>query len=297
MVKKYRSLYFLLILPVIHQIVFEYLPIWGIVLSFKDFKFGRGILGSEWNNFEHYKRLFDDYLFYRVLGNTVKISLLNIFTGFIVTIIFALLINEIVNIKIKKAIQTISYLPHFISWVVISGFVYQLLSTEVGLVNAVLSKLDIIPKPIFFMGDKDLFVPILIISLLWQSVGWGSIIYLSAIAGIEQSQYESAEIDGANRFQKMVNITLPGIMPTATILLILAVGKVMKVGFDPVYNLYNAQVMSKADVFSTYTFRIGILGGDYAYSAAIGIFQNVVGFILVITSNKIAKSLKATSVF
>lgn len=289
--KKYKWYYLLLLVPFIHQVVFSYLPIYGVTIAFKDFKMARGILGSSWIGFAHFRELFHDVFFFRVLKNTLRLSLLNLVITFPCTIVFALLLNEINNLKFKKAVQTISYLPHFLSWVVISGFVYQLLSPQSGFINVLLCKIGIISQPINFMVLKKWFTPIYIISSLWQGIGWGSIIYLSAIAGIELSQYESAQLDGANRFQKIIYITLPGIVPTITILLLLRVGGILNVGFEQIFNLYNPSTYEVADVISTFVFRKGIMDAKYDYSTAVGLFQNVIGFILLLLTNSFTKKV------
>ena len=288
-VKRMKYLYLLILLPFLHQLIFSYAPLYGIIISFKDFKFARGIWGSEWNNFQNYKMLFEDSFFIRAFFNTLKLSISSLVVSFPSTIIFALLINEIGKIKFKRIVQTISYLPHFMSWVVIATFIYQLLSPENGFLNSVLLRLGAISEPIYFMGLKRYFVPMYLISGLWAGIGWGSIIYLSAIAGIDISQYESAQLDGANRFHKAIYITLPGIMPTATVLLILNLGSILSVGFDRIFNLYNPLTYEVADVISTFVFRKGLMEAKYDYAAAVGLFQNIIGFTLVMMTNYFAR--------
>jgi putative aldouronate transport system permease protein len=288
-IKRMKYLYLLILLPFIHQLIFSYVPLYGIVISFKNFKFARGIWGSEWNNFQNYYKLFRDPFFKRVFFNTLKLSVTGMLVSFPSTILFALLLNEISKVEFKKVVQTISYLPHFMSWVVIATFIYQLLSPENGFLNSILIKIGAISEPIYFMGTKKYFLPVYLISGLWAGIGWGSIIYLSAIAGIDISQYESAELDGANRFHKIIYITLPGIMPTATVLLILSLGSILNVGFDRVFNLYNPLTYEVADVISTFVFRKGLMEAKYDYAAAVGLFQNVIGFSLVMVTNYFAK--------
>lgn len=287
--KKYRVFFLLLLVPVIHQLFFSYLPVYGVIIAFKNFKISRGILGSSWNNFEHFKELFADMLFYRALWNTLRLSILNILTVFPCTIVFALLMNEITNMKFKRVIQTISYLPHFLSWVVISGFIYQLLSPQYGFVNTLLVKTGIAGDPINFMISGKWFLVIYVLSSLWQGIGWGSIIYLSDIAGIDLAQYESAELDGASRLQKAVYITLPGLVPTITVLLILRIGTLLNGGFEQIFNLYSPSTYDTADILDTFVFRKGIMDARYDYSSAVGLFQNIVGFILLLLSNIFVK--------
>ena len=294
-----RPFYYLLIIPVIHQILFSYLPIFGVVIAFKDYRLGPGIWGSPWNNFGHFKKLFNDYFFERAMRNTLTISSLTIILTFLMSVLFALLLNEIIHMKFKRVIQTISYLPHFFSWVVMGGFVYRIFSIDlnVGAINSMLVKLGIVDQPILFMASRDLFLPIFLLTLLWKEIGWGSIIYLSAIAGIDVAQYESATIDGATRFQKIRYITLPSMVPTMTIVLILSIGGIMNVSFEAVYNLQNPLVYERSDVLSTLIFRKGLLESHYDYSTAVGFFQNAIGFLLVLITNKITKKMNEYSLF
>lgn len=292
----HRAYFLLLLVPVIHQIIFVYVPIYGVTIAFKNFKMARGIIGSSWNNFEHFKELFSDIFFYRVLRNTIRLSFLSIALGFPITIIFALLLNELMSLRFKRIVQTVSYLPHFLSWVIIAAFVYQLLSPQSGFVNVLLLKLGVIEKPINFIVMKQWFTPIYLVSSLWQSIGWGTIIYLAAISGIDVSQYESATIDGATRFQKAMYITLPGISSTITVLLILRIGRFLNVGFEQIFNLYNPMTYEVADVISTFVYRKGLMDARYDYSTAVGLFQNVIGMVLLLVTNGIAKRLNDYSI-
>lgn len=288
-IKRHLPFYLFLIIPLAQVIVFNYFPIYGIQIAFKDFKMKRGILGSEWIGLRHFEKMFHDPSFFRVLMNTLRLSFLNLLTLFPLTIIFALMINEVGNVKFKRISQTVTYLPHFLSWVVVGGFVYQVLSPSHGVVNAILVRLGLVDKPIYFMIQKDMFDPVYLISVIWKELGWGIVIYLAAIAGIDLSLYESAVIDGAGRLQKVVHITLPCILPTISTLLILRLGSLINVGFDPIFNLYNEGTYEVADVISTYVYRRGLQDAKYDYTTAVGLFQNVVGFILVISGNWIAK--------
>jgi len=287
--KRHLPFYLILLIPLIQVIVFNYFPIYGIQIAFKDFKMKRGILGSAWVGFEHFEKMFHDPAFYRVLGNTLRLSFLNLLTIFPLTVIFALMMNEVRHEKFKRVTQTITYLPHFLSWVVVGGFVYQLLSPGHGVVNAVLMQLGIIDKPIYFMIQSSMFDPIYLIASAWKELGWGIVIYLAAIAGIDPTLYESAVIDGAGRFQKILHITFPCILPTVTTMLILRLGSLVSVGFDPIFNLYNEGTYEVADVISTYVYRRGMLDAKYDYTTAVGLFQNVVGFCLVMAGNWLAK--------
>ena len=284
-----KSLYLLIAIPLAFIAVFNYAPMYGVIVAFKDFRYADGILGSDWNNFEHFYDLFHDVLFLRAFWNTIKISLCRIFICFPIPIIFALLLNELKSTKFKRTVQTISYLPHFMSWVIIAGFVYQMLSPEIGAVNSLLGAFGL--EPIYFMSKKGMFLPILVIALLWQSIGWSSIIYLASMSSVDPELYESADLDGANRFQKAISITLPSIAPMVTIQFILSMSSIMKGGFDPVYNLSNGMILEVADTIETFSFRAGILGARYDYAAAIGLFQNVIGLMMVLITNQIAKSV------
>lgn len=294
-VVKMKEFYFMMLIPLTLLIMFDYFPMYGVLIAFKDFKINKGIIGSDWNNFEYFKKFFNDVYFWRYITNTFRIASLRITICFIAPIVFSLMLNEIRQIKFKKIVQTISYLPHFLSWVVIAGFVYQLLSPEYGLVNYIVVKLGGQAK--FFMGDAKMFVPILIISFLWHGIGWGSIVYLAAIAGIDSAMYESAEIDGANRLHCVWYITLPSIMPMITILFILSLRGVLSAGFDPIFNLSNDLVLETADVIETYSFRQGLYNAKYGYAAAIGLFQNLVGLCFLFSSNFVVKRINNQGIF
>ncbi|MBS5316222.1 MAG: ABC transporter permease [Zhenhengia sp.] len=287
--KKYYPFYLFLIPALIIVILFSYVPMYGIIIAFKDFKMARGILGSEWVGLAHFQKIFSDPNFYRVLFNTIKLSVLSLVTSFPVTIIFALLVNELMNMKFKRVVQTITYLPHFLSWVVVGGFVYQLLSPSNGLINSILVSLGVIDKSIYFMVEQDMFTPIFLITNLWKSTGYSIVIYLAAIAGIDQGLYEAAIIDGANRFQRVLYVTLPALAPTICTLLILNISSLMSVGFDPIFNLYNPATYPTADVIATYVYRKGMVEAQYDLTTAIGLFQNVVGVILILFSNWLAR--------
>ncbi len=287
--KKYLHFYLFLLPAIILVILFCYMPMEGLMIAFKDYKMARGIEGSEWVGMKHFQALFADPNFYRVLGNTLKISILTLLTTFPMTIIFALLVNEILNTRFKSVVQTITYMPHFLSWVVVGTFVYQLLSPTGGVVNAIFLKLGILDKPLYFMAQKDLFVPIYLIANLWKTTGYSIVIYLASIAGIDTSLYDAASIDGANRFRRILNITLPAMFPTMCTMLILNIGSLVSVGFDPVFNLYNDATYQTADVISTYVYRKGMVESRYDFSTAIGLFQNVVSLVLVLIANWFAR--------
>ncbi len=287
--KKYLPFYMFLLPALILVVLFCYMPMEGLAIAFKDYKMARGIEASDWVGFKHFQALFSDPNFYRVLGNTLKISILTLLTTFPVTIVFTLLVNEISSKRFKRTVQTITYMPHFLSWVVVGTFVYQLLSPTGGVVNAVLIKLGILEKPLYFMAQKDMFVPIYLITNLWKSTGYSIVIYLATIAGIDTTMYDAASIDGANRFHRILYITLPAMFPTMCTMLILNIGSLVSVGFDPVFNLYNDATYQTADVISTYVYRKGMVESRYDFSTAIGLFQNVVSLALVLFANWFAR--------
>ncbi len=287
--KKHLPFYLFLLPALILVILFCYMPMEGLVIAFKDYKMARGIEGSQWVGLKHFQALFSDPNFYRVLSNTLKISILTLLTTFPVTIVFTLLVNEIVNARFKSVVQTITYMPHFLSWVVVGTFVYQLLSPTGGVVNAILIKLGVLDKPLYFMAQKDMFVPIYLIANLWKTTGYSIVIYLATISGIDTTMYDAASIDGANRFHRILYITLPAMFPTMCTMLILNIGSLVSVGFDPVFNLYNDATYQTADVISTYVYRKGMVESRYDFSTAIGLFQNVVSLALVMIANWFAR--------
>ncbi|MCI8886553.1 MAG: sugar ABC transporter permease [Hungatella sp.] len=288
-IRKYLPFYMFLLPALILVILFCYMPMEGLTIAFKDYKMARGIEGSDWVGLKHFHALFSDPNFYRVLGNTLKISILTLLTTFPVTIVFTILVNEIASKRFKSVVQTITYMPHFLSWVVVGTFVYQLLSPTGGVFNAILIKLGILEKPLYFMAQKDMFVPIYLITNLWKSTGYSIVIYLATIAGIDTTMYDAASIDGANRFHRILYITLPAMFPTMCTMLILNIGSLVSVGFDPVFNLYNDATYQTADVISTYVYRKGMVESRYDFSTAIGLFQNVVSLALVLFANWFAR--------
>ncbi|MDQ0973658.1 putative aldouronate transport system permease protein [Neobacillus niacini] len=285
--KKMKTLYIMLAIPMVMLFIFHYIPMYGILIAFKNFSPGLGIWDSPWNNFEHFKRLFSDFLFLRALQNTVVISLLKLIIVFPAPIIFAILLNEVKNEKFKKVSQSISYLPHFMSWVILSAMVIEVFSPQRGIINFFITLVG--GDPINFMSDKASFIPILILTDMWKEVGWGAIIYLASIASIDPQLYEAAEMDGAGRFHKMIHVTLPSIMPMVIILFILRLGSVLNAGFDQILNLYNPLVYEVADIIDTYVYRSGLEQFQFDYATAVGLFKNVVGIILILSANAIIR--------
>lgn len=281
-------LYLMLIVPVAYVLVFKYLPMYGIQIAFKDYNIFKGASESPWNHFETFRKMFSSPQFFDVVRNTLVLNGLDLLIGFPAPIILAVLINELVWGKFKKVSQTILYLPHFLSWVIIGGIVAQLLAPT-GMVNSLLS--DIGGHPLPFLTNKYAWVANYILVGIWQNAGWGTILYLAAMTGIDKQLYEAAEADGAGRFKKMWHVTLPGIRPTIVILLILQIGNIMAINFDRPFNIQNNLVMDYGDVISTYVYRVGIKAANFSVGAAVGLFQSVICLIFLLSSNFISRKL------
>nr|WP_201000943.1 ABC transporter permease subunit [Paenibacillus glycanilyticus] len=286
---------YLMALPVLaYYIIFHYGPMYGLQIAFKDFQPSDGIWGSTWVGFKHFESFFNGIYFWRLITNTVLLNLYELLFGFPAAIILALLLNEIRKSSFKRIVQSISYLPHFISIVVVAGMMVDFLS-RTGLVNQLLGSFGI--QPIDFLMEEGWFRFLYVSSGVWQGVGWGSIIYLAAISGIDPTLYEAARIDGAGRWRQTLNVTLPGIMPTIIILLILQMGNMMSVGSEKVLLLYNPLTYSTADVISTYVYRKGVLEASYSFTAAVGLFNSIISFILIVAANKISKRFSETKLW
>ena len=284
---RYRELYLMLIPVIAYYVVFHYVPMYGAQIAFKDYKFNLGIIRSPWVGFEHFQYLFSLRSFKEIFRNTILISTYKLIFGFPAPIILAILLNELRIIPYKKAVQTISYLPHFLSWVILAAIFTQLLSPSTGALNILLTKLGF--EPIFFLGDKSWFRSVLVFTSVWKGVGWGSIIYLASIAGINPEIYEAAIVDGAGRMRRIWHVTLPGLTPVITILLIFAIGRLTLDDFDQIFNLYNPSVYSVGDVISTYTYRKGLVDLQYSFAAAVGLFQNAISLVLIVIVNWVTK--------
>jgi putative aldouronate transport system permease protein len=284
------KLLIIMILPVLaYFFIFCYLPMYGVIISFKDFRPGRGIWGSRWVGLEHFKQFFGGFFFIRLFRNTLLIAVYSLILGFPIPIIFALILNEFKDSVFKRSIQTISYLPHFISVVVVCGMLVNFLSPQNGVVNILLEKMT--GRRISFLNDARWFRTIYVGSGIWQEFGWNSIIYLAALSGIDPNLYEAAKIDGAGRLRQLWHISLPGIMVTVLTLLILSVGNMMSVGFEKIILLYNPATYETADVISTYVYRMGIQSTQYSFSAAVGFFNSIINMILLLSCNVISKKI------
>jgi len=289
------QIYLMLLPTIVWFIVFLYKPMYGLQIAFKDYSIFRGVANSPWIGLEHFNHLFGDEQFSRAFWNTIKISALNLLFGFPAPIILALMFNEVLHATYKKTAQTIVYLPHFISSVIIAGIVITAFSPSVGIVNTVLGWFGI--DSIYFLTKPEWFRPIFVGTGIWQEAGFGSIVFLAAIAGVNPSLYESAVVDGANRWQMMWRITIPSILPTIIIMFIIRVGNVMEVSFELIILLYQPATYQTADVVNTFVYRQGLQGGNYDFAAAAGLFNAAVAFVLVMVANTLSRRYSRTSLW
>lgn len=294
-ISKYKSLYFLVIPVVIWYILFCYKPMYGVVIAFQNYRPRKGISGSEWVGLRHFKDFVTSFYFGRTVKNTLIISLTTILFSFPAPIIFALLLNEIKSIKFKKLVQTISYMPHFISVIVLTSMITVFVSNN-GFVTSILNKFFDVPKQ-SLLTMQQYFVPIYVVSAVWQGLGWGAIIYIAALANVDQELYDAAGIDGANRWKQTLHVTIPSIMPTIIIMLLLRLGGVMNVGYEKIILLYNEGIYETSDVISTYVYRKGLQNSQYSFSAAVGLFNTVINFTLIMIFNKISKKVTEISLW
>lgn len=282
------QLYLLMLPALLYVILFRYKPMYGVILAFKDYKMKAGIWGSEWVGFENFQRLFASYTFPIALRNTLTLSALNLLIGFPLPIILALAVNEIRNNKRKKLLQTIFYAPHFISMVVMCGMVIMFLSTS-GIVNVMIQSLG--GEKISFMQESELFKWIYSLSGMWQNAGWGTIIYMSALSAVDKSVLEAAEIDGASRFQRVIYVNIPTIVPTITITLILNCGQLLSLGYEKILLLQNSANLTASEVISTYVYKVGLESYDFSFSTAASLFDSICNIIILLTVNKIANKV------
>ncbi|VRG25470.1 protein LplB [Streptococcus pneumoniae] len=287
-IQKYWILYLMMIPATVLLILFTYGPIYGIIMAFQDFTVFKGYTGSPFVGLKHFQRLFSDPLFYRLFKNTFMVGVLDFLFSFPAPLIFALILNEVRKVRFKSVVQSISYLPHFIPLVVMVGIIFELFGSY-GIINSLLSSLGM--EPISFFTKSEWFLPLYIGSGVWKTIGWGSIIYMGALTNIDSTLYEAADMDGANRWHKMWHVTLPSLRPTVVTLFILNAGGIMQVGFEKVFLMSSPATYEVSDVLSTYVYRQGILNSDFSYSAAVGLFNNIVALLFVLLANKIAKKL------
>ena len=294
-IAKNIGLYILLIPGISYFIIFKYIPMWGILIAFKDYQPFLGFFKSDWVGFEHFMDFFSNPEFLMILRNTLILSLLNILIFFPMPIIFALLLNEIRKVLFKKVIQTMIYVPHFISMVIVASITYVLFTTEGGAVNELAQQLT--GEDIYFLAEPGWFRPLIIGQTIWKETGWGTIIFLAALAGIDVEQYEAAIIDGASRLQQLWYVTLPSISSTIVILMILRMGSVLDNGFEQIFLMSNSLNREVAEVFDTYVYAVGITQGAFSYSTAVGLFKSVVGVVLIMGTNRLAKQFGHTGLY
>lgn len=297
-----RAYHLMLALPVIFLFIFNYLPIFGLIMVFQDFQPGLGFLGSRWVGLDNFKVIANMPDFLPALRNTLLIAVGKIIGNAVIPITFALMLNEVRLKFLKKTVQTVTYLPYFLSWVVMAGILMDFLATsntagDAGMLNTMLMKVGFIQEPINFLGNKDIFPLSMILSDVWKNFGYNAIVYLAALTGIDSSLYEAASIDGANRWKQTIHVTIPGIMPIIVLMSVLAIGSVLNAGFDQIFNLYSPAVYSTGDVLDTLVYRLGLMNQQYSISAAVGFFKSVVSGLLIIVSYKLADKYAGYRVF
>lgn len=284
---QHRALLIMLLPGLAITLLFAYGPMYGLQIAFKDYRILDGIWGSHWAGLKFFKEMFNSKDALTALGNTVIISLYRLFWGFPTSIILALLINEIGSKAFKRITQTLSYLPHFINWIVIADLIINILSPSTGVVNYVIKAMGF--KSIYFMTSPAFFRTILVGSNIWKEVGWGSVLYLAALSNVDSEQIEAAIVDGANRLQRIRHISVPALVPIMSISLILSMSGILNAGFDQIFNMYNLQVYNVSDILDTYVYRVGMVDMNYSFSTAVGLFKSVVGLILVLAVNAITR--------
>ncbi|UQZ33159.1 protein lplB [Paenibacillus sp. PK3_47] len=288
----------ILTLPVVlWMIVFNYIPMYGLIIAFQEYTPFQGFIHSPWLGLGNFRELFADPTFRDSLYNTFKISIAKLVFGFPAPIILALLLNELVFKRFKRIVQSLTYLPYFVSWVLVVGFMYTLLDPDTGIISKLLVNLGIIGSDTMLMGDSSSFLTLVVFTEIWKNIGWNSIIYLAAIAGVDPQLYEAAVVDGANRFQRVWHITLPALKPTIIILLILAIGGLVNSNFDQMFMMQNSLTQDAANVLSVYSYKMGLVAGRFSYGTAIGLFQSIVAFILMYIANFASNKITKESLF
>ncbi|GGH86412.1 putative aldouronate transport system permease protein [Pullulanibacillus pueri] len=293
--RKHWQFYLLIIPPVLYFIIFKYIPMFGSIIAFKDYSVVQGILGSPWAGFKYFKMFFDNPMAWSLIKNTMVLSLYHIAVSFPLPIILALALNEIRQGIFKRSVQMITYAPYFISTVVLVSMIIMLTSPRLGIFNHILEALGF--HSINFMGEPGMFRSIYVWSDVWQNTGYSAVVYLAALAGIDPALYEAAKMDGASRFQKIIHVDLPGILPAMTIILILTVGNLMAVGFEKIYLLQNPLNLSASEVLATYVYKMGLLNANFSFATAIGLFNSVVNLILILFANVLAKRISGNSLW
>lgn len=293
--KKNWILYIMILPVVVYYIIFHYVPMYGITLAFKSYVIKKGILGSPWIGFENFLRFFKAYNFKQLLGNTLGLSIYGLVVGFPIPIIFALMLNYLNHEKLKKVVQMVSYAPYFISCVVICGMLKIFMDPATGVFNTILNFFGV--ESVNFLAKPEWFKHIYVWSGIWQGMGWSSIIYISALSGVNYELHEAAILDGATKLHRMIHVDLPSIKPTIIMLLILQIGSIMSVGFEKVYLLQNSLNKTAASVISTYVYEVGLINNDYGYSTAVGLFNTVINIILIVMANQLSKKVADESLF
>ncbi|RSL35341.1 sugar ABC transporter permease [Salibacterium salarium] len=294
-IKKNKWIYLMILPGILYFFIYKYVPMFGLIISFQDYKPYEGIMGSEWVGLEHFKRLFSDPDFWMIFKNTLILFALQIIIFFPIPIILSLMLNEVRQMYLKRSVQTLIYIPHFMSWVIIVSISYVLLTMDNGIVNGTLEAMG--RQEVNFLLNPDWFRPMYVLQVIWREAGWGTIIFLAAISAVDVQLYEAARMDGANRFRQMWHITLPAIKGVIIILLILKIGDVLELGFEHVYLLLNASNREVAEIFDTYVYTAGLKQGQFSYSTAVGFFKGLVGLVLVIGANWLAKKAGEEGVY
>lgn len=292
--RRHKALYWMTLPGMLYFILFKYVPLLGSVIAFQDYQIFKGLLKSPWVGLENFIYIFQYPDFYRILGNTVKIGFAQILYGFPAPILLALLLNEVGNRKLKRCMQTVLYLPHFLSWAIIGSILFDLLSLN-GVVNSVRTAFGM--DPILYMQKADCFVPIVILSSIWKEMGWSAIVYLAAIAGISPELYEAAVVEGASRLKQALYITFPLLLPTITVMFLLRVGNFLNLGFEQIYVLMTPMTQSVGDILDTYVYQYGVLEGKYSMTTAIGLFKSIFGLVLMVLCNSLSKYATGRGVY
>ena len=292
---KHKYMYMMLIPAIIYYIMFCYVPMFGASMAFKKFNPMVGIWGSQWVGLKWFRQLFKLNKFYAVFTNTISISCIRLLFGFPFPIFIALLLNEIRSNRVKRVIQTAIYVPHFISWVVLGGILTNILSADSGIINAAIKALGM--KPIGFLTDSNYFIPTMVVSMIWKTFGWNTIIYLAALTSVDPQLYEAAIVDGANRWEQLWHITIPSIASTIVVMLIMRIGSLMQAGFEQIFVMYHPGVYGVADIIDTYVYRIGLQEGKFELASAVGLFKSVINFVLIVGANKFARMFGEEGVY
>lgn len=294
-IRKYWQFYAMMLIPVVYYIIFRYVPMAGNIIAFRRYRAGSSIFGDEWSGLKYFNQFIQDQNFWRAFRNTLLLNFKYLLISFPLTLIFALLLNEVKNVAFKKIVQTISYLPHFISMVIVAGMVREVLSTS-GPINNLIKALG--GEAITFISLPEWFTTIFVTSGVWQGIGWGTILYLAAMSGINPELYEAAALDGANKFQQCLHVTIPAILPTVSTLLVLNVGSLCgSAAFEKVFLLYNPTTYDTADIIATYVYRMGLQSGNYSYATAVGLFQGIINLVLLTVANRASRSLTGSALW